>query len=108
MTDDDTQKTDDTAVAEPATEPTQVTDDATDELDAAKREALLALAPLLSNLPDISPERKFEICINAIRFTDDKDLVKPALEAAQSIKESGAKAEALVELVNEINYLKQA
>jgi hypothetical protein len=77
------------------------------QLDDVKRRALDALTPLLGNL-DMDAERKFDICMNAIRFTDNKDLADVALQAALAIPEEGAKAEALVELVNEINYLQQA
>ena len=78
-----------------------------DKLDSTKKRALESLAPLLGSL-NVDPERKFEICMNAIRFTDNKDLVETALEAAEAIEEKGTKAEALVELITEINYLQQA
>lgn len=74
-------------------------------LTAAKSRAMDALVPLLDNIQDIDPERKFDICINAMRYTDNKALAEPALEAALSIAEAGPKAEALVELINEIDYL---
>ena len=79
-----------------------------DDLDTVKKDALQALVPVLDELKNISAERKFDICMNAMRFTDDKALARKALEAAQQIEEPGTKAEALVELVNEINYLEQA
>jgi hypothetical protein len=69
--------------------------------------ALEALTPLLEGL-DVNPERKFDICINAMRLTGNKDLAEPTLEAALAIEEKGIKAESLVELINEINYLQQA
>jgi len=78
------------------------------DLTEVKRRALEALTPLLTQMQDISPERKFDICLSAMRFTDNKDLAESALEAALKIDESGTKAEALVELVNEIDYLSQA
>lgn len=76
------------------------------ELDSVKKRALQALTPLLGSL-DVDPERKFDICISAMRFTDNKDLAATALDTALAIKEDGTKAEALVELINEINYLQQ-
>lgn len=74
-------------------------------LEGAKKRAMDALVPIIRDLKDVSPERKFDICLSALRYTDDNDLVNVALDAALSIEEFGTKAEALVELVNEINYL---
>jgi hypothetical protein len=78
-----------------------------DFLDGVKKRALESLTPLLGSL-DTDPERKFDICINAMRLTDNKGLADTALSAALAIEEKGTKAEALVELVNEINYLQKA
>ena len=78
------------------------------KLEDVKARAMQALTPLLGDIKDMDPERKFDICINAMRYTDDKDLANAALEAALAISETGTKAEALVELINEINYLQQA
>lgn len=77
-----------------------------DALDDVKKRALEALVPIIADL-DVSPEQKFDICITAMRFTDNKQLANTALEAALAIEDNGPKAEALVELVNEINYLQQ-
>lgn len=78
------------------------------DLSNIKRRAIEALTPLLSNIQNTSPERKFDICLSAIRFTGNKGLAEPALEAALKIEEADAKAEALVELINEIDYLGQS
>lgn len=78
------------------------------KLEDVKARAMKALTPLLSEIKDMDPERKFDICISAMRYTDDKELANAALEAALAIEETGTKAEALVELINEINYLQQA
>jgi hypothetical protein len=77
------------------------------KIDLVKKRALQALAPLLGSL-NTNPERKFEICMSALRFTDDKNLAEIALEAALSIEDNGPKAEALVELINEIDYLQKS
>lgn len=82
-------------------------DTGSNDLEAVKKKALEALKPILDNL-EIDGERKFNIVLSAMRYTDDKSLAEPALNAALSIEENGTKAEALVELVNEINYLQQA
>lgn len=78
---------------------------APDALDAVKQRALKELVPVLDDLKGLEPERKFDICIAAMRYTDNKLLAETALDAALAIEEKGTKAEALVELVNEINYL---
>ncbi|MEO8911895.1 MAG: hypothetical protein ABI303_02835 [Candidatus Saccharimonas sp.] len=77
-------------------------------LDQVKKEALQALTPIVDEIKDMDPERKFEICISAIRSTDNKDLAEAALKAALGIEDSTSKAEALVELITEINYLEKA
>ncbi len=74
-------------------------------LSKVKSKAMDALVPLLDNIQDIDPERKFDICINAMRYTDNKALAEPALDAALAIADPGPKAEALVELINEVVYL---
>jgi 3-methyladenine DNA glycosylase/8-oxoguanine DNA glycosylase len=79
-----------------------------DHLEDVKRQAMHALTPLLADIKEMDPERKFDICMSAMRYTDNKELANAALEAALDINENGTKAEALVELINEINYLQQA
>jgi hypothetical protein len=79
-----------------------------DKLEEVKRRAMHTLTPLIADIQDMDPERKFDICLSAMRYTDNKDLADAALEAALAIDETGTKAEALVELINEINYLQQA
>lgn len=77
-------------------------------LDEVKRRALEALAPTLSSLEDMDPERKYSLCINALRATDNESLAEPALEAALQIADQSTKAEALIEIITEVNYLQQA
>lgn len=87
---------------------TNRTDNADNLLNEAKQKALDALVPIMNSLDDSDPERKFDLSIKAIRYTDDKKLVNVALNAALKIDDDSARAEALVELINEINYLQQA
>ena len=91
---------------QPSEQPSTPTNNDPQAVDtsAVKRQALAALAPLLGSL-QTNPERKFEICMSALRFTDDANLAAVALEAALAIEDNGPKAEALVELINEIDYL---
>ncbi len=71
-----------------------------------KRQALENLAPLVSHL-DQSPEEKFKTTMMMIQATDDSSLVQQAYESAQKIQDEKVKAQALLDIVNEINYFTQ-
>ncbi len=43
--------------------------------------------------------------MSIIRAGDDKSLIKPAFDAAQQITDEDKKAQALLDVVNEVNYL---
>ena len=79
-----------------------------DKLEEVKQRAMQALVPVMKDLDGIDPERRFDICLTAMRYSDDADLAGVALDAALAIEDNGPKAEALVSLINEINYLEQA
>ena len=71
-----------------------------------KQEALEKLSPLIGQL-DQSPEEKFHTTMMMIQASDNQDLVKDAYEAAQKITDEKEKAQALLDVVNEINYFTQ-
>lgn len=71
-----------------------------------KRQALTDLSPLVSHL-DQSPEEKFHTIMMLLQSTDDQSLVKSAYEAAQAIGDEKARAQALLDIVHEINYFSQ-
>ena len=71
-----------------------------------KQQALQHLSPLVSHL-DQTPEEKFRTTMMMIQASDNKDLIKDAFEAAQQIKEDKARAQALLDVINEINYFTQ-
>lgn len=73
-------------------------------LASIKSDALSELRPLVDKL-DVSPEEKFDTLLLMIRSTDDKSLVGPAHEAAKAISDESKRAEALLEVVKEIDYL---
>lgn len=75
----------------------------TSAVESIKKEALATLAPLIDEI-DAAPERKFEIVMTAIRVNFDENLLRKALEAAKTIEEPSAKAEALIDIVNEANF----
>ncbi len=68
-----------------------------------RRKALLELAPVIEQL-DLPPEEKFRTIMMIIQINDDKALVKAAYEAAHGITDEKDKAQALVDIVNEVNY----
>ena len=76
----------------------------TENLDGIKQEALLELRPLLDKL-NASPEDKFDIYLLLLRSTDDKTLVAPAHICAQGIVDETRRAQALLDIIKEIDYL---
>ena len=78
------------------------TDD--DNLDSIKKEALNELRPLVDKL-EVSPEEKFDTYLLLIRSTDDENLIAPAHEAARSIADEARRAQALLDVIKEIDYL---
>lgn len=77
-----------------------------DDLTAIKEEALKQLSPLVQHL-DQSPEEKFHTTMMMLQSTDNPSLVKTAYEAAQAIADDKTRAQALLDIVNEINYFNQ-
>jgi hypothetical protein len=77
-----------------------------DDLAHIKQQALTQLSPLVGHLEQ-TPEEKFRTTMMMIQASDDQSLVKVAYEAAQAIPDEKAKAQALLDIVNEINYFTQ-
>ncbi len=76
------------------------------ELIDIKRKALTQLKPLAGQL-DLSPEDKFRTTMMMIQAGDDQNLIKEAYAAIDEIKDEKARAQALLDIVNEINYFTQ-
>lgn len=74
-----------------------------DDLLNLKQQALQSLQPLVNHL-DQSPEEKFKTTMMLIQASDNAALVKQAYEAASQITDEKARAQALLDVVNEINY----
>lgn len=107
-------------VVEPVADPTQgptpvvndFSSDATQQddqsdsenLSGIKKDALLELRPLIGKV-DLPPEEKFDTYLMLIRSTDDPSLIAPAHVAAQSIPDEKRRAEALLDVIKEIDYL---
>ena len=81
-------------------------DSNTHELIDIKDKALDELSPLIDKL-DLSPKEKFQTLMMMIQASDNQNLVKAAYAAAHAIEDEKAKAQALLDIVNEINYFTQ-
>ncbi len=71
-----------------------------------KQEALTKLSPLVGHL-DQTPDEKFRTLMMMIQASDDQRLVKQAYETALKIDDEKERAQALLDIVNEINYFTQ-
>lgn len=104
---------DESAAPQPAT--TAPTSDASasaglaaspNDLIRIKQEALQQLAPLVDHL-DQTPEERFRTTMMMIQATDDSSKIQDAHEAALLIEDEKVRAQALLDVVNEINYFTQ-
>lgn len=77
---------------------------ATGNLDTIKKDALSELRPLVDKL-NVAPEEKFDTYLLLIRSTDDQSLIGPAHEAARAITDEARRAQALLDIIKEIDYL---
>lgn len=73
-------------------------------LDSIKNDALNELRPLVDKL-DLKSEEKFDTYLLLIRSTDDMNLIAPAHEAAKAIEDETRRAQALLDIIKEIDYL---
>lgn len=91
----------------PMSEPTPATDyvaTPSSDLDSIKKDALMELRPLVDRL-NLAPEEKFDTYLLLIRSTDDRALIGPAHIAAQAITDETRRAQALLDVIKEIDYL---
>jgi hypothetical protein len=107
--DNHSDSTDDTVVPAPpvVTKPAAISAAGNDDLLQIKQEAMNALSPLLDHLEQ-SPEEKFRTTMMMIQAADNDKLIPVAYEAAKAIPDEKARAQALLDIVNEINYFTQA
>lgn len=77
------------------------------DLENIKQEALGELRPLVDKL-EVSPEEKFDTYLLLLRSTDDKDLIAPAHDAAKNITDESRRAQALLDIIKEIDFLSGA
>ena len=74
------------------------------ELDGVKQEAISELRPLVDKL-NLPAEEKFDTYLLLIRSTDDRTLIAPAHEAAKAITDEARRAQALLDIIKEIDFL---
>ena len=77
-----------------------------DDLSPIKNEAISELRPLVDKL-NLPAEEKFDTYLLLLRSTDDRTLIAPAHAAAQGIADEARKAQALLDIIKEIDYLSQ-
>lgn len=74
------------------------------DLEGIKKDAIVELRPLVDKLT-LAPDEKFDTYLLLLRSTDDKELIGPAHEAAKNITDETRRAQALLEIIKEIDYL---
>jgi len=77
-----------------------------DDLIRIKQDALQQLSPLVDHLEQ-TPEEKFRTTMMMIQASDDQSLIQTAYNAAKDIKDDKVRAQALLDIINEINYFTQ-
>lgn len=75
-----------------------------DGLEEIKKNAIVELRPLVDKL-NLVPEEKFDTYLLLLRSTDDKELIAPAHEAAKNIVDEARRAQALLDIIKEIDFL---
>ncbi len=74
------------------------------DLEGIKHDALSELRPLIDKV-DLPAEEKFDTYLMLIRSTDDSTLIGPAHQVAQTIVDEKRRAEALLDIIKEIDFL---
>ncbi|MAU34246.1 hypothetical protein CMN23_03925, partial [Candidatus Saccharibacteria bacterium] len=88
----------------PSVAATPATTGESSDLADIKKDALDELRPLMDKVT-LPAEEKFNTYLMLIRSTDDASLIGPAHAAAQAISDEGVKAQALLDIIKEIDYL---
>jgi hypothetical protein len=92
-------------IEEPVVAPAPIMNVAGLNLDEIKVHALQDLRPLIDKL-SVSNEEKFDIYLLLLRSSDDNTLIEPAYEAARNIEDETKRANALLDVIKEIDYFK--
>lgn len=75
-------------------------------LDEIKREAVTELRPLVDKL-ELKPADKFDVLLLLIRSNDDSSLIADAHRTALQIDDEARRAQALLAVIQEVDYFKQ-
>lgn len=86
-----------------ATPPANATSAGSGPLDKLKASALEELRPLVGKL-NLPAEEKFDTLLLIIRSTDDQTLLDEAHNAAKEITDDVKRAQALLDIIKEIDY----
>ena len=78
-----------------------------EKLASMKKKALEHLEPLTEHL-DGTPEETFKTTMMMIQANDNHTLLEKALKAAQDIEDDKVRAQAMLDIINEINYFSQS
>jgi len=78
-----------------------------DNLTSVKSEAINELRPLVDKL-NVPAEEKFDTYLLLLRSTDDRTLIAPAHEIAKLITDEARRAQALLDIIKEIDFLNQS
>lgn len=87
-------------------QPAAVAAPSNEQLLSMKQEALQQLNPLVGHL-DQTPEEKFRTVMMMIQATDDHSKLNEAFDLAKQITDDKTRAQALLDVINEINYFTQ-
>lgn len=101
--DDSAAPTDSTDAADTGTDMISIDEATIKHLISIKHHALEELLPLIDKL-DQSPEERFRILMMMIQASDNQELIDKAYDAAHGITDDSVRAQALLDIVNEINY----
>ena len=96
----------DDVVTSPTDDVVTPVDTANSDLLSLKQQALTELSPLVDHLEQ-TPEEQFRTTMMMIQASDNQALIETAYKAAQAIPDEKVKAQALLDIVNEINYFTQ-
>lgn len=86
----------DTSVEQSSTAP--------NDLEDLKKNAIMDLRPIMDKLSS-PPDEMFNLYLLLIRSTDDKSLIQPAYDTAKKITDETVRAQALLDVIKEIDYL---
>ena len=73
------------------------------DLESIRRQAIVELRPLVDKL-DLPAEDKFDTLLLLIRTTDDSSLIPAAHTAAMGIGDDARRAQALLDVIKEIDF----